>query len=98
MASPNLPTDQDDQEKMTFPIAIARFDALPSFRMSFDVLADKKKNTIGVQWFVTIAIAYLLLFRNGEVSQNPLAYFLVATALASAIVIQRLPQPAFNSP
>ena len=83
---------------MTFPIAIARFDAFPSFRVSLDVLADKKKNTIGVQWFVTIAIAYLLLFRNGEVSQTPLAYFLVATALASAIVIQRLPESAFNRP
>ena len=83
---------------MTSPFAIARFDAFLSFRMSFDVLADKKKNTIGVQWFVVIAIVYLLLFRNGEVSQNPLAYFLLALALASAIVIQRLPEPAFNRP
>jgi len=83
---------------MTFPFAIASFDAVRSFRMSFDVLADKKKNTIGVQWFVTIAIAYLLLFRNGEVSQNPLAYFLLALALASAIIIQRLPESAFNRP
>jgi signal transduction histidine kinase len=83
---------------MTFPFAIAPFVAFPSFRISLDVLADKKKNTIGVQWFATIAIAYLLLFRNGEVSQNPLAYFLLAIALASAIVIQRLPESAFNRP
>ena len=83
---------------MTFSFPMSSFDAFPSFRMSFDVLADKKKNTIGVQWFATIAIAYLLLFRNGEVPQNTLAYLLLALALASAIVIQRLPESAFNRP
>jgi len=83
---------------MTSPFAIAPFASFPSFRISFDVLADKKQNTICVQWFVVIATAYLLLFRDGQVPQNPLAYFLLALALSSAIVIQRLPESTFNRP
>ena len=82
---------------MTSQLAKAIFEPFPQFA-SVDVLADKKKNTIGVQWFVTIATAYLLLFRSEGISPEPLAYFLVAVALATAIVIQRLPASVFDHP
>ena len=81
---------------MMFRFTKATFKTFPTFRISFDLLADKKKNTICVQWFVVIATAYLSLFREGQVSQDPLVYLLLAPTLGSILVIQRLPDSIFD--
>ena len=60
---------------MTLGFAIARFKALSSFQLSFDVLADKKKNTVFVQWFVVIVTAYLSLFKEGQIVPDVFNFF-----------------------
>ena len=83
---------------MTIQFAIAPFKALSSFQLSSDVLANKKTNTVGVQWFVVIVTAYLSLFREGQIVQDPFRYLLVVVAFGSMIVFQRLPQSTFDNP
>ncbi len=83
---------------MSFPLTKAIFDTLPSFQVSFDALADKRKNIICVQWFVVIATAYLLLFREGDVIEETLSYPLILVILGSVIVLQQLPARTFDHP
>lgn len=69
---------------------------LPLPQISFNPLADRKRNLIGIQAFVVIATAYLLLFRNGLVVQDPLVFLMLLAPLGSIFVFQRLPQSVFN--
>ena len=69
--------------------------ALPWLQSS-SPLTDKKKNVICIQWFVLIATSYLVLFRSGQVVREPLAYLLLLAPLGGMLVLQRLPQSAFD--
>ncbi|MFQ5684636.1 MAG: ATP-binding protein [Candidatus Binatia bacterium] len=69
---------------------------LPLLQSSFDPLADRKRNLIGIQAFVVIATAYLLLFKNGWVVQDPLVFLMLLAPLGSIFVFQRLPQSVFE--
>jgi signal transduction histidine kinase len=81
---------------MTFALAPTLSKLLPSFGLSMDALGDRKKNIISVQWFVVIATAYLLLFNDGEIVQNPWAYLPIVAAFTTTLVIPRLPPWIFN--
>jgi len=83
---------------MTIQFAMAPFKTFSSFQLSSDVLANKKINTVCVQWFVVIVTAYLSLFREGQIVQDPFRYLLVVVAFGSMIVFQRLPQSTFDIP
>ena len=83
---------------MTLGFAIAPFKTLSSLKLSFDVLADKKKNTIYVQWFVVIATAYLSLFKEGQIVQDLSRYLLVLAALGLMTAFQRLSPSTFDHP
>ena len=96
MAELGPSTDENRSETMIFGLTNGAFRSFPPLRISLDVLAHKKNNIIGVQWFVAIATAYLLLFRNGQVSQEPLPYLLLALILGGTLFVQRLPDPVFD--
>jgi signal transduction histidine kinase len=81
---------------MILGLTNAAVKSFPPLWISLDVLAHKKNNIIGVQWFVAIATAYLLLVRNGQVSEEPLPYLLVALILGGTLLIQRLPDSMFD--
>ena len=53
--------------------------------------SDKKSTIIMLQWLVVIAASYLVLFNNGEISQDPRAYGLVILLLTNALLLYRLP-------
>lgn len=83
---------------MTLQLAITAFKTFSSFQVSSDVLDNKKTNTICVQWFVVIVTAYLALFREGQIVQDPFRYLVVVVAFGSMIVFQRFPQSTFDNP
>ena len=57
---------------------------------------DKKKTLLNLQWLVVLATSYLLLFRKGEIVQDPWAFALIAALMISVVVLYRLPHPAFE--
>ena len=83
---------------MTFAGTKSFSNFLSVAQSSLDVLGDKRKNIICIQWFVVIATAYLVLFKNGQVLQGPLRYGVSLGALGSILVVQRLPAPIFERP
>jgi len=57
---------------------------------------DKKKTLLNLQWLVVLATSYLLLFKKGEIVQDPWAFALIAALTISVVVLYRLPHPAFE--
>lgn len=57
---------------------------------------DKKHTVIILQWLIVIVTSYLMLFSEGQVSEDLLVYSLVAVLLASALVLYRLPAQLFD--
>lgn len=57
---------------------------------------DKRRAIISVQWVVVIGTSYLVLFNKGQVVEDSWALFTVLVFLASALVIQKLPQSVFS--
>jgi len=57
---------------------------------------DKKKTLLNLQWLVVLATSYLLLFKKGEIVQDPWAFALIAALMISVVVLYRLPHPAFE--
>lgn len=62
----------------------------------FSGVANHKKNLIHLQWVLVLCISYLLLFKHGEVVQDPRAFSLVLALLLSALVLYRLSGPVFD--
>jgi signal transduction histidine kinase len=56
---------------------------------------NKKKDLIQIQWFVTIACCYLLLFDKGQVIQDWLNILLLIAPLGCMLIFLRLPEAAF---
>src|SRR6266498_4618435 len=75
--------------KTTFPFPIS----LPMF---FGEFTDKKSNLVCIQWFVVIAASYLILFRSGQIAQDPLSYLLIVAAFGSILALQRMPRSVFD--
>jgi hypothetical protein len=98
MADLDPSTDENGRATMILGLTKAAFKSFPRLRISLDMLDHKKKNIIGVQWFVAIATAYLLLFRNGEVSQEPLPYLLLALILGAPWSSSGSPIPFLTAP
>ena len=57
---------------------------------------DKKKTLLNLQWLVVLATSYLMLFKKGEIVQDPWAFALIAALMISVVVLYRLPHPAFE--
>ena len=57
---------------------------------------DKKKTLLNLQWLVVLATSYLLLFKKGEIVQDPWAFALIAALMISVVILYRLPHPAFE--
>ena len=57
---------------------------------------DKKKTLLNLQWLVVLATSYLLLFKKGEIVQDPWVFALIAALMISVVVLYRLPRPAFE--
>ena len=57
---------------------------------------DKKHTVIILQWLIVIVTSYLMLFSEGQVSEDPIVYGLVVVLLASALVLYRLPPELFD--
>jgi len=57
---------------------------------------DKKHTVIILQWLIVIVTSYLMLFSEGQVSEDPMVYGLVVVLLISALVIYRLPVELFD--
>jgi len=57
---------------------------------------DKKHTVIILQWLIVIVTSYLMLFSEGQVSEDPIVYGLVVVLLISALVIYRLPVELFD--
>jgi signal transduction histidine kinase len=58
---------------------------------------DKRKDLIQIQWFVTIACCYLLLFDKDKIVYHPINLFLLLAPLGSILLFLRLPPTAFNN-
>lgn len=65
---------------------------------SGETYLDKKHAISILQWLVVIVTSYLLLFSKGEVSDDPSVYALIAVFFASSLILQRLPESAFQHP
>jgi len=72
-----------------------RFAGLVGSLMPVSLETNKKKDLIQIQWFVTIACCYLLLFDKGEVIQDPLNILLLIAPLGSILIFLRLPETVF---
>jgi len=72
-----------------------RFAGLVGTLMPISLEPNKKKDLIQIQWFVTIACCYLLLFDKGQVIQDPLNILLLIAPLGSILIFLRLPETAF---
>lgn len=57
---------------------------------------DKKHTVTIIQWLIVIVTSYLMLFSEGQVSEDPIVYGLVVVLLASALVLYRLPTELFD--
>lgn len=57
---------------------------------------DKKHTVIILQWLIVIVTSYLMLFSEGQVSEDPIVYGLVVVLLTSALVPYRLPGETFD--
>lgn len=57
---------------------------------------DKKHTVIILQWLIVIVTCYLMLFSEGQVSEDPIVYGLVVVLLTSALVLYRLPEEIFD--
>ena len=57
---------------------------------------DKKHTVIIIQWLIVIVTSYLIVFSEGQVSEDPIVYGLVVVLLISALVIYRLPVELFD--
>jgi signal transduction histidine kinase len=64
--------------------------------MFFGEFTDKKSNLVCIQWFVVIAASYLILFRSGQITQDPLSYLLIVAAFGSILALQRMPRSVFD--
>lgn len=59
---------------------------------------DKKHTVIIIQWLIVIVTSYLIVFSEGQVSEDPIVYGLVVVLLISALVLYRLPVKLFDHP
>ncbi|MBI2359926.1 MAG: hypothetical protein HYV04_13695, partial [Deltaproteobacteria bacterium] len=57
---------------------------------------DKKHTVIILQWLIVIVTSYLMLFSEGQVSEDLLVYSLVVVLFTSALVLYRLPAQLFD--
>ncbi|MBI2347141.1 MAG: HAMP domain-containing histidine kinase [Deltaproteobacteria bacterium] len=57
---------------------------------------SKKKAISILQWLVAIVTSYLLLFSKGDISEDPWVFGLIVIFLASPLVLQHLPEAAFE--
>ncbi|MCZ6561857.1 MAG: hypothetical protein O6948_02860, partial [Deltaproteobacteria bacterium] len=57
---------------------------------------DRKKILIIIQCWVVVATTYLLLFKKGQVIEDPRVISLLFVLLASILVLKYLPQGAFD--
>ncbi|MBI2539234.1 MAG: hypothetical protein HYW04_05500, partial [Deltaproteobacteria bacterium] len=63
---------------------------------SEDAFLSKKKAISILQWLVAIVTSYLLLFSKGDISEDPWVFGLIVIFLASPLVLQHLPEAAFE--
>lgn len=73
-----------------------RFSFPLSLPTLFGEFTDKKSNLVCIQWFVVIATAYLIIFRSGQIAQDPLTYLIVLVAFGSILALQRMPPSIFD--
>ena len=57
---------------------------------------SKKKAISILQWLVVIVTSYLLLFSKGDISEDPWVFGLIVIFLATPLVLQHLPEAAFE--
>lgn len=57
---------------------------------------DKKYTIIILQSLIVIATSYLMLFSEGQVSEDPIVYGLAVVLLSSVLVLYRLPEKIFE--
>lgn len=62
----------------------------------FQPFEDKKKTLISLQWLVVLGSSYLMLFKNGQVVEDPWAHGLILVFLTSIIALHRLPKSVFG--
>lgn len=62
----------------------------------FEPFEDKKKTLLTLQWLIVLASSYLLLFKKGEVVEDPWAFSLIILFLLSILALNRLSRSAFD--
>ncbi|MFQ5903986.1 MAG: hypothetical protein ACE5JO_09870, partial [Candidatus Binatia bacterium] len=61
-----------------------------------DAFLDKKHTIIILQWLIAVVTSFLLLFSQGEISEDPSTHGLVLILLISALALYRLPEDIFH--
>ncbi len=56
---------------------------------------SKKRDLIQIQWFVTVACCYLLIFDQGQINYGSATLLLLILPFGSVLVFSRLPDAAF---
>lgn len=64
--------------------------------VTFEPFEDKKKTLLTLQWLIVLASSYLLLFKKGEVVEDPWAFSLIILFLLSILALNRLSRSAFD--
>jgi signal transduction histidine kinase len=59
-------------------------------------LEDRKKTLVRLQWLIVLAASYLLLFKKGEIVLDPLVHALVLVLILTIVILNRLPEHAFQ--
>ena len=62
----------------------------------FDPQEDRKKTLVTLQLLLVLATSYFLLFKKGNVVQDPWSLSLILILLVSALVLHRLPRSALE--
>lgn len=60
-------------------------------------LSDKPKTVLMLQWLIVIGTSYFSLFSDGTISSDPRVYALIVALLLSGLLLQRLPETAFQA-
>jgi len=59
--------------------------------------SDRRSNVLMLQWLVVIGTSYLSLFSGGTLNDDPGVFALIVVLMLSGLVLQRLPERAFQS-
>jgi len=67
-----------------------------NFKLPLTFGTDRRRDLTEIQWFVTIACAYLILVHDSQIVTDPLSLLMLIGPLGSMLVLLRLPDAAIS--